>query len=138
MNGTVFALTAHNGGIFAGGLQHRRGRGRELHRALERLGLAASGQRRKQLGPRSNCAQRRTDRGGTVHHRRRAGFGLLGRWGCPCYPDCNNAGGLTIADFGCFQTQFVAGDPYADCNGTGGLTIADFACFQTKFVAGCP
>ncbi len=60
--------------------------------------------------------------------------------GCPstCYPDCNGAGGLTIADFGCFQTKFVAGDPYADCNGVGGLTIADFGCFQTKFVAGCP
>ncbi len=55
-----------------------------------------------------------------------------------CYPDCNGAGGLTIADFGCFQTRFVAGDPYADCNGVGGLTIADFGCFQTRFVAGCP
>ncbi len=54
-----------------------------------------------------------------------------------CYPDCNGVGGLTIADFGCFQTRFVAMDPYADCNGVGGLTIADFGCFQTKFVAGC-
>ncbi len=56
----------------------------------------------------------------------------------PCYPDCNGVGGLTIADFGCFQTAFVAGDPYADCTGTNGLTIADFGCFQTAFVAGCP
>jgi hypothetical protein len=56
----------------------------------------------------------------------------------PCYPDCNGVGGLTIADFGCFQTAFVAGNPYADCNGVGGLTIADFGCFQTAFVAGCP
>ncbi len=56
----------------------------------------------------------------------------------PCYPDCNGVGGLTIADFGCFQTRFVAQDPYADCNGVGGLTIADFGCFQTQFVAGCP
>jgi hypothetical protein len=55
-----------------------------------------------------------------------------------CYPDCNSVGGLTIADFGCFQTRFVAGDPYADCNGVGGLTIADFGCFQTRFVQGCP
>ncbi len=55
-----------------------------------------------------------------------------------CYPDCTEDGQLTIADFGCFQTRFVAADPYADCNGVGGLTIADFACFQTKFVAGCP
>ncbi len=58
--------------------------------------------------------------------------------GVACYPDCNGVGGLTIADFGCFQTAFVAGDPYADCNGVGGLTIADFGCFQTAFVAGCP
>ncbi len=60
--------------------------------------------------------------------------------GCPatCYPDCNGVGGLTVADFACFQTRFVAGDPYADCNGVGGLTVADFGCFQTKFVAGCP
>ncbi len=55
-----------------------------------------------------------------------------------CYADCNGAGGLTVADFGCFQTKFVAGDPYADCNGDGNLTVADFGCFQTKFVAGCP
>ncbi len=55
-----------------------------------------------------------------------------------CYPDCTGEGSLTIADFGCFQTKFVAGDPYADCNGVGGLTIADFGCFQTAFVAGCP
>ncbi len=60
------------------------------------------------------------------------------RWGCPCYPDCNSDNQLTIADFGCFQTQFVAGDPYADCNAAGGLTIADFGCFQTAFVQGCP
>ncbi len=62
---------------------------------------------------------------------------------CDCYPNCNASYGgplptLTIADFACFQTKFVAGHAYADCNGTGGLTIADFACFQTKFVAGCP
>lgn len=55
-----------------------------------------------------------------------------------CYADCNGSGSLTIADFGCFQTRFAAGDPYADCNGAGGLTIADFACFQSAFVAGCP
>ncbi len=65
--------------------------------------------------------------------------GLAAWAGCAaCYPDCNGVGGLTIADFGCFQTKFVAGDPYADCNGVGGLTIADFGCFQTSFVAGCP
>ncbi len=58
--------------------------------------------------------------------------------GIMCYPDCNLDSVLTIADFGCFQTKFVAGDLYADCNGVGGLTIADFGCFQTSFVAGCP
>jgi hypothetical protein len=58
--------------------------------------------------------------------------------GAPCYPDCDGVNGLNVADFGCFQTKFVAGDPYADCDGVNGLTVADFGCFQTKFVAGCP
>ncbi len=58
--------------------------------------------------------------------------------GIVCYPDCNASGTLTVADFGCFQTKFVAGDPYADCNGDGVRTVADFGCFQTKFVSGCP
>ncbi len=55
-----------------------------------------------------------------------------------CYADCNGSGSLTVADFACFQTKFVAGDPYADCTGNAALTIADFRCFQTAFVAGCP
>jgi hypothetical protein len=29
--------------------------------------------------------------------------------GAACYADCNNDGGLTIADFGCFQTKFCCG-----------------------------
>jgi hypothetical protein len=57
--------------------------------------------------------------------------------GC-CYANCTGGGGLTVADFGCFQTQFVAGNAYADCNQDGALTVADFGCFQTRFVAGCP
>ncbi len=62
---------------------------------------------------------------------------------CDCSPNCDgsysgNTPTLTIADFGCFQTKFVAGHPYADCNAVGGLTIADFGCYQTKFVGGCP
>ncbi len=65
-----------------------------------------------------------------------------GFWGAggppPCYPDCNANVALTVADFTCFQTKFVAGDPYADCNASGTLTVADFTCFQTQFVAGCP
>ncbi len=56
----------------------------------------------------------------------------------PCYPDCNQSGTLTIADFSCLQARFAAGDPYADCNQSGSLTIADFACFQAAFGAGCP
>ena len=65
--------------------------------------------------------------------------GFAARVGCAgCYPDCNDDGALTVADFGCFQTRFVAGDMYADCNGDGQLTVADFGCFQTEFVAGCP
>jgi uncharacterized membrane protein len=55
-----------------------------------------------------------------------------------CYPDCTGDSALTVADFGCFQTRFVAGDPYADCTGDSALTVADFGCFQTAFVTGCP
>ncbi len=58
--------------------------------------------------------------------------------GAPGNPDCNGDGLLTVADFGCFQTKFVQGDPYADCTQSGALTVADFGCFQTKFVQGCP
>jgi hypothetical protein len=56
----------------------------------------------------------------------------------PCYADCNASGTLTIADFGCFQAAFAAGNMYADCNASGTLTIADFGCFQAEFAAGCP
>ncbi len=55
-----------------------------------------------------------------------------------CYPDCNQSGNLTIADFGCFQAAFAGGNMYADCNASGTLTIADFGCFQAAFAAGCP
>ncbi len=60
------------------------------------------------------------------------------RWGCACYADCNNSGGLSIADFTCFQAQFIQSHPYSDCNSDNAQTIADFTCFQGKFVAGCP
>ncbi len=59
-------------------------------------------------------------------------------WEFGVYADCNADGALTVADFGCFQTAFVAGDLYADCNRDSQFTIADFGCFQTAFVAGCP
>ncbi len=58
--------------------------------------------------------------------------------GTVCYADCNESGALTVADFVCFQTKFVSGEPYADCNASASLTVADFVCFQTKFIAGCP
>lgn len=50
--------------------------------------------------------------------------------------DLNHDCELTIADFGAFQSLFVAGNVAADFNGDGLLTIADFAAFQTAFVAG--
>jgi hypothetical protein len=63
--------------------------------------------------------------------------------GLGCYANCNadlDGQGLpmlTVADFGCFQTKFVQGDPYCDCNQDGTLTVADFGCYQTRFVGGC-
>ncbi len=62
----------------------------------------------------------------------------LGTCARPCYPDCNYDGQLTTADLGCFQTYFVAGDPYGDCNNDTQFTVTDFGCFQSAFVAGCP
>ncbi len=64
--------------------------------------------------------------------------GQSGVLAAQCYADCTKDNLLTIADFGCHQTRFVAGNPGADCNADGNLTIADFGCFQTGFVAGCP
>ncbi|MFM9994539.1 MAG: SdiA-regulated domain-containing protein [Phycisphaerales bacterium] len=55
-----------------------------------------------------------------------------------CYPDCNADGGLTVADFGCFQGRYVLGDAYADCTGDTSFSVADFGCYQGKFVLGCP
>jgi hypothetical protein len=57
--------------------------------------------------------------------------------GDSCYPDCNQSGTVTIADFGCFQGAFAGGNMYADCNNSGTLTIADFGCFQGAFAGGC-
>ena len=69
-----------------------------------------------------------------------------------CYADCNDDNTLTVADFGCFQSKFAAGDVSANCNGdvyvpnpgtapyvwAPKLDVSDFGCFQTKFVVGCP
>ncbi len=66
-----------------------------------------------------------------------AGF-VNDTWEFGVYADCNADGARTIADFGCFQAMFTAGDLYADCNQSGTLTIADFGCFQSQFAAPCP
>jgi hypothetical protein len=55
-----------------------------------------------------------------------------------CYADCNADGALSLADFACFQTKYLATDPYADCNNDGAVNLADFGCFQTRYVLGCP
>jgi hypothetical protein len=54
-----------------------------------------------------------------------------------CLADCNRDGVLNVSDFGCFQTRFVAADPWADCNQDGALTVQDFGCFQSSFLQGC-
>ncbi len=51
------------------------------------------------------------------------------------WPDFNLDNKLTIADFGAYQTAFVAGDMNCDFNKDGALTIADFSAFQTAFVS---
>ncbi|MFM9996467.1 MAG: hypothetical protein ACKVU4_11785 [Phycisphaerales bacterium] len=62
-----------------------------------------------------------------------------GGWlGAACFPDCNEDGVLSVADFGCFQGRYVLGSQAADCNGDGQLSVGDFGCFQGKFVVGCP
>ena len=62
-----------------------------------------------------------------------------------CYADCDTSTGvgvLDIFDFRCFQSAFVAGDPYAcdrsTSTGPGVCDIFDFLRFQDAFVAGCP
>ncbi len=65
--------------------------------------------------------------------------GLVKEVVAPCYGDCNNDGALNIADFTCFQTEFVTLQTwYPDCNVDWQINIADFACFQAAFLAGCP
>ncbi len=54
-----------------------------------------------------------------------------------CPADFNRDGQLTVADFGAFQTGFVAADGRADFNADCALTVADFGAFQTAFVLGC-
>ena len=94
------------------------------------LGLYVKNFGRDSAGELYLCASGALGPGGTL--------GRVLRIETICYPDCNQDGALTVADFGCFQTAFVANDPYTDCNADGQRTVADFGCFQTRFVAGCP
>ena len=56
-----------------------------------------------------------------------------------CYADCDGNGSLDIFDFLCFQSSFVAGEPYVcDCDPDPACDIFDFLCFQTAFVVRCP
>jgi glycosylphosphatidylinositol phospholipase D len=64
-------------------------------------------------------------------------FDVVGAVPRHCKADFNGDCALTVADFGAFQTAFVAGEPRADFNGDGQLTVADFGAYQTGFVAGC-
>ncbi len=58
--------------------------------------------------------------------------------GTPCYPDCDDSGGLNVNDYICFQTRFALGHPYADCDQNAQNNVNDYICFQTKFALGCP
>ncbi|MEX2217266.1 MAG: multicopper oxidase domain-containing protein [Phycisphaerales bacterium] len=61
-----------------------------------------------------------------------------------CYANCDASvtpPALNVADFGCFLTEYAAGNPYANCDGSTAppaLNVADFGCFLTKYAAGCP
>ncbi len=140
-SGPVYDLTVFRGALIAGGSFHMAGA--QVANGIARWDGAAWNAMGTGIGPFSGVAALTVHGGELIAG---GGFHTAGgqfsphwaHWGCACYPDCTADGQLTVADFGCFQTKFVIGDPYADCNGLGGLTIADFGCFQTKFVAGCP
>lgn len=55
-----------------------------------------------------------------------------------CAADCDGSGSLSVADFTCFRTRYLAGDPRADCTGDGALSVADFTCFRSAYLEGCP
>jgi hypothetical protein len=40
-------------------------------------------------------------------------------------------------DLTCFDTLFAHGDPAADCNQDGGLSMAEQTCFKEAFERGC-
>ncbi len=68
--------------------------------------------------------------------------GPVSTWGA-CYANCDNstvAPVLNVADFTCFLTRYVAGDPRTNCDGGGvpALNVQDFSCFLAKYAAGCP
>ncbi|MFM9996419.1 MAG: choice-of-anchor tandem repeat NxxGxxAF-containing protein [Phycisphaerales bacterium] len=56
-----------------------------------------------------------------------------------CLADINADGGLTVADFGAFQSNYVLTNlRTCDFSGDGTLSVADFGSFQGAFVTGCP
>lgn len=87
-----------------------------------------------QLGPGSPCI----DRG--ANHEVALGC-LLDIVSRPRFFDDPNSPNLgsgqpPLVDIGAYE--FQGSQCYADCNADGQLTIADFGCFQAQFVAGCP
>ena len=66
-----------------------------------------------------------------------------GAWSAPlvyCYPDIDDDGLLTVADFTAFLQAFAAGSPQANCDGSTAppvLNVLDFTCFLQRFAAGC-
>jgi len=67
-----------------------------------------------------------------------------GAWSAPlvfCYPDMNDDGRLTIADFSAFLVVFAQQSPRANCDGSTALptlNVQDFTCFLQRYAAGCP
>jgi hypothetical protein len=63
--------------------------------------------------------------------------------GIACYANCDGSTAaplLTVNDFQCFLSHFVAGDSYANCDMSvmpPTLNINDFQCFLNKFAGGC-
>ena len=58
-----------------------------------------------------------------------------------CYANCDQSTAnpvLTGNDFMCFIDRFVNQDPYANCNGAGGINAADFGCYLNQYASGCP
>ncbi len=95
--------------------------------------LAAAPNAAAQMGPNLDLSWNSYDGGGGTSTG--GGFTLTGSIG---QPDAGSMAGGTLQVLGGFWGSGGPPPCYPDCNGVGGLTIADFGCFQTAFVAGCP